>query len=188
MVLKWATATVRWECTPQTSIWTVADTHLDLIRRSDGVEVRNTEIWETKKIPWMIIIFPKSGQTDGAIHHWHIPAKRTCWQVLTSRMVDRPVRHVSPEVMVISRLVKTEISTCARVKSWTVYYIYIFTLYIYIHIYAYIYIHIYIYVYMYTFILLDGSRWLDGDHSIFTKFLFFCLKPFSKVKLMCLTS
>ena len=41
---------------------------------------------------------------------------------------------------------------------------------------------------MYTFILLDGSRWLDGDHSIFTKFLFFCLKPFSKVKLMCLTS
>ena len=157
MVLKWATATVRWECTPQTSIWTVADTHLDLIRRSDGVEVRNTEIWETKQIPWMIIIFPKSGQTDGA-------TKRTCWQVLTSRMVDRPVRHVSPEVMVISRLVKTEISTCARVKSSTVYILYIYTYYIY----TYIYMHIY----MYTFILLDGSRWLDGDHSIFTKFLF----------------
>ena len=76
-------------------------------------------------------------------------------------MVDRPVRHVSPEVMVISRLVKTEISTCARVKSSTVYILYI-----------YIYIYIYAYIYMYTFILLDGSRWLDGDHSIFTKFLF----------------
>ena len=81
-------------------------------------------------------------------------------------MVDRPVRHVSPEVMVISRLVKTEISTCARVKSSTVY-----ILYIYIHI-IYIYIYIYMHIYMYTFILLDGSRWLDGDHSIFTKFLF----------------